>query len=187
MDQSIRVDPKLLVMLAVIALTACATAPEREPAARPGPAAEAKALAEAEASRPVPAGAFPPEVRAQLPKFACLSYTLPCGKVPTRQPVKQELAGPLNGDVARGTQIAMTRGKGNCIACHVLQGGVQPGTVGPDLSRYASFGRSDAETYALIYDMRWRNPDALMPPFGTNQVLTDQELRDVAAFMQSQK
>lgn len=129
---------------------------------------------------------MPPEVQA-LARWPCLSYTLPCGTIPTRPPVTQELAGPLNGNAGRGGKIALTRGKGNCIACHVLQGGEQPGTIGPDLSRYGTFGRSDAETYALVYDMRPRNPDTVMPPFGANQVLTDQELRDVAAFLQSQK
>jgi len=35
--------------------------------------------------------------------------------------------------------------------------------------------------------MRWRNPDTVMPPAGINQVLNDQELRDVIAFLQSSK
>ena len=40
-------------------------------------------------------------------------------------------------------------------------------------------GHTDAETYAAVYDMRTRIADTLMPPFGTNEILSDQELRDV--------
>jgi sulfur-oxidizing protein SoxX len=35
--------------------------------------------------------------------------------------------------------------------------------------------------------MRTVNPETLMPPFGTNEILTDQELRDVVAFLLSSK
>lgn len=128
-----------------------------------------------------------PAKAADFSDWPCLSSTLPCGKMPTRKPVKQDLAGPLNGDPARGKALANERSKGNCVACHLMQGAEQPGSRGPDLSNYGAWGRSDAETYALVYDMRSRNPDTVMPPAGTNQILTDQELRDVVAFLQSSK
>lgn len=120
-------------------------------------------------------------------EWPCMSYTLACGKVPTRKPVTQALVGPLNGDATRGQALANERSKGNCVACHLLKGAEQPGSKGPDLSTYGTWGRSDAEIYALVYDMRSRNPDTVMPPAGTNQILTDQELRDVVAFLQSSK
>ena len=68
-----------------------------------------------------------------------------------------------------------------------MPGGSQPGSRGPDLSHYGSSGRSEAETYAMVYDMRTINPETLMPPIGTNDILTDQELRDVVAFLLSSK
>ncbi len=119
--------------------------------------------------------------------FPCLGATLPCGRIATRAPVRKEPGGPLNGDAARGKLLAEGRNKGNCLACHAIKGGAQPGTRGPDLSRYAAAGRSDAETYALVYDMRARVPGTLMPPFGTNGILTDPELRDVVAYLQTLK
>ncbi len=119
--------------------------------------------------------------------FTCLSYTLPCGKVATRKPVKKALEGPLNGNAEKGRQIAQARDRGNCLACHVMPGGSQPGSRGPDLSHFGSSGRSEADAYTMVYDMRTVNPETLMPPFGTNEVLTDQELRDVVAFLLSSK
>lgn len=120
-------------------------------------------------------------------EWPCLSYTLACGQIPNRKPVKQALVGSLNGDPARGKVLANERSKGNCVACHRIKGAEQPGSKGPDLTAYGTWGRSDEETYALVYDMRWRNPDTVMPPAGTNQILNDQELRDVIAFLLSSK
>ena len=134
---------------------------------------------------------FAGPVLAQAPAdystFPCLSYTLPCGKLATRKPVQKALEGPLNGNAAKGRQIAQARDRGNCLACHVMPGGSQPGSRGPDLSHYGSSGRNEAETYAMVYDMRTINPETLMPPIGTNDILTDQELRDVVAFLLSSK
>ena len=130
------------------------------------------------------------QTAASSPDFSgwpCLSYTLACGQISTRKPVKQTLEGSLNGDPLRGKQLANDRSKGNCVACHLMKDAEQPGTKGPDLSIYGTWGRDDDEAYALVYDMRWRNPDTVMPPFGTNQILNDQELRDVIAFLRSSK
>lgn len=119
--------------------------------------------------------------------YPCLSYSLPCGKIATRKPENKVLEGALAGDPARGKTAATERNKGNCLACHRLADGDQPGTRGPDLSKYGALGRSDAETYAMIYDMRTRNPDTVMPPMGTNAILSDQEIRDVVAYLQASK
>lgn len=120
-------------------------------------------------------------------KFPCLSSSLSCGELAVREPQKKSLDGALNGDRARGKEVAFTKTRGNCLACHNMAGGTQPGSRGPDLRKYAELGRSDAETYAMVYDMRWRNPGTVMPPMGTNEILSDQEIRDVVAFLQSSK
>ncbi|CAG0973590.1 sulfur-oxidizing protein SoxX [Rhodocyclaceae bacterium] len=133
------------------------------------------------------AGSAGAQAPADYSAFPCLSYSLPCGKAATRKPVKKALEGPLNGNAGKGKQIAFARDRGNCLACHVMPGGSQPGSRGPDLSHYGSSGRSEAETYAMVYDMRTINPETLMPPIGTNDILTDQELRDVVAFLLSSK
>lgn len=133
------------------------------------------------------AGSAGAQAPADYSAFPCLSYSLPCGKAATRKPVKKALEGPLNGNAEKGKQIAQARDRGNCLACHVMPGGSQPGSRGPDLSRFGSSGRNEAEAYAMVFDMRTVNPETLMPPFGTNDILTDQELRDVVAFLLSSK
>lgn len=143
----------------------------------------ATAGAQGAAAPPAPPPQAPPDYSA----YPCLSYSLPCGKAATRRPVQKSLAGPLNGNPEKGRQIAQARDRGNCLACHVMPGGSQPGSRGPDLSHFGSTGRSAAEAYAMVWDMRTVNPETLMPPFGTNEILTDQELRDVVAFLLSSK
>jgi sulfur-oxidizing protein SoxX len=133
------------------------------------------------------AGSAGAQAPADYSAFPCLSYTLACGKAATRKPVKKALEGPLNGNAEKGKQIAQARDRGNCLACHVMPGGSQPGSRGPDLSHFGSSGRSGAEAYAMVYDMRTVTPETLMPPFGTNEILTDQDLRDVVAFLLSSK
>ncbi len=175
--------------LALAALAGCAQAPATvapsaaaaRSAAAPPVGAQPSANTEPPSARP---GASPAQGFAAFP---CLSYTLPCGKVATRKPVAKPLEGPLAGDAARGMRIAHARDKGNCLACHVMKGGTQPGSRGPDLSHYGSTGRSDAETFGAVYDMRTRIPDTLMPPFGTHGILDDQELRDVVAYLQASR
>jgi sulfur-oxidizing protein SoxX len=133
-------------------------------------------------------GAAAPQTQKAPPDysaFPCLSYTQPCGKVATRPPVSKALDGPLNGNAEKGKQLAQARNRGNCLACHVIPGGSQPGTRGLDLSHFGSSGRSDAEAYAMVWDMRTINPETLMPPFGTNEILNEQELRDVVAYLLS--
>ena len=133
------------------------------------------------------AGSAGAQAPADYSAFPCLSYSLPCGKAATRKPLKKALEGPLNGNAVKGKQIAQARDRGNCLACHVMPGGSQPGSRGPDLSRFGSSGRNEAEAYAMVFDMRTVNPETLMPPIGTNDILTDQELRDVVAFLLSSK
>lgn len=89
------------------------------------------------------------------------------------------------GDVEAGKEIAMDRGKGNCIACHMMPGGQSPGTIGPALiaiqARYPSFDK----LHAQIYDSTVANPMSAMPPFGRNRLLTEKELNDVTAYIWS--
>lgn len=126
----------------------------------------------------------------EVPKpmeFACLGDNRPCTNIPVRPPVAKTLTGALNGDPERGRQVAFARNKGNCLACHDMAGGTQTGTRGPDLTHYGATGRTDGDTFTMVYDMRVINPDTLMPPIGTNAILTEEEIRDVVAFLQASR
>ncbi len=121
-----------------------------------------------------------------LTKYPCLSYTEACGKMPPPPIEKVEWSGKM-GDVALGQTLAFTSSKGNCLACHTINGGSQGGTIGPSLLDYGSRGLPKVYTYQRIHDTRLYNPDAHMPIFGVTGVLNDEEIRHIMAFLYSLK
>ena len=85
---------------------------------------------------------------------------------------------------AEGQKIAFDRGKGNCLTCHDIKGGELPGTIGPQLKDLkASYDRN--ELIAIVTDETKRNPQTVMPPFGRNRILTEQEIDAVVDFLQT--
>ena len=86
--------------------------------------------------------------------------------------------------VAEGQKLAFDRGKGNCLVCHVMKGGENPGTLGPELSDIKSKYKRD-ELVAIVFDETKRNPQTVMPPFGRNRILTEKEINAIVDFLQT--
>ena len=103
----------------------------------------------------------------------------------TPRPRQVKLEGALKGDAERGRNLAMRRDKGYCVVCHQLPGENWPGTFGTSLLHYKLHRYADADLYQQIFDARVNNPNTAMPPYGTNHVLNDQEIRDLVAYLQS--
>jgi L-cysteine S-thiosulfotransferase len=85
---------------------------------------------------------------------------------------------------AEGQKLAFDRGKGNCLVCHVIKGGDNPGTLGPELSDLKSKYKRD-ELVAIVFDETKRNPLTVMPPFGRNRILTEKEINAIVDFLQT--
>jgi sulfur-oxidizing protein SoxA len=101
---------------------------------------------------------------------------------PPSAPVKVE---GIEGDVAKGVEISKRRG--SCMTCHVMgDKSDQSGNMGPDLSQVATY-RDDTWLYNYVNDPRVYNPVSAMPPWGTNKLLSEQEMKDVVAFMKTLK
>jgi sulfur-oxidizing protein SoxX len=80
---------------------------------------------------------------------------------------------------------------GNCYACHQLtKAEVSYGTIGPSLLGYGKVRKfSEADTraaYEKIYNAQASYPCSNMPRFGTNKVLTIDQIKDLAALVMSQ-
>lgn len=87
--------------------------------------------------------------------------------------------------VADGERLAFDRGKGNCLTCHVIKGGDLPGTIGPELKDLKTKYPDRSELTAIIFDETKRNPQTMMPPFGRNRILTEQEISAIVDFLQT--
>jgi len=86
---------------------------------------------------------------------------------------------------AEGQRIAFDRSKGNCLTCHDIKGGDLPGTIGPPLKDIKSKYPDRNELVAIVADETKRNPQTVMPPFGRNHILTEQEINAVVDFLQT--
>jgi L-cysteine S-thiosulfotransferase len=86
---------------------------------------------------------------------------------------------------AEGQKLAFDRGKGNCLTCHDIKGGDLPGTIGPQLKDIKSKYPDRNDLVAIVTDETKRNPQTVMPPFGRNRILTEQEIDAVVDFLQT--
>jgi sulfur-oxidizing protein SoxX len=96
-------------------------------------------------------------------------------------------AGPASAQsaAAEGQKLAFDRGKGNCLTCHEIKGGDLPGTIGPALKDIKSKYPDRKDLIAIVTDETRRNPQTVMPPFGRNRILTEQEINAVVDFLQT--
>ena len=76
---------------------------------------------------------------------------------------------------------------GNCYACHQLDPReVAYGTIGPSLTGYGARGQSDVVlqyTWTKLWDTHAYNTCSHMPRFGAQGILTEQQLKDVMAYL----
>lgn len=85
--------------------------------------------------------------------------------------------------VRSGRELAFARDKGNCLACHVIAGGEQAGTVGPPLLDMRARWPDPDALAARIADSTALNPATLMPPFGRHRILSAEEIAAIVAFL----
>lgn len=90
-----------------------------------------------------------------------------------------------SANVAEGQKLAFDRGKGNCLTCHDIKGGDLAGSIGPALVDIKSKYPDRNELVAIVSDETKRNPTTVMPPFGRNHILTEQEINAVVDFLQT--
>lgn len=89
--------------------------------------------------------------------------------------------------IKKGENIFMTKGLGNCLACHDIEGKKieGPGSMGPKLQYLSSWPKK--ELYKKIYDPYTTNPISAMPAFGKNGWLSHNEINALVAYLQTIK
>ena len=86
-------------------------------------------------------------------------------------------------DLEKGKELAFDRKKGNCLACHQIEGGSLAGNIGPPLvamkARFPDYDKLRAQ----IDDARKNNPNTIMIPFGPHAVMSANEINLVATYI----
>ena len=85
----------------------------------------------------------------------------------------------------QGKALAFSRTKGNCLACHYVEGGELTGNYGPPLIAMKMRYPDRDALREQIWDAAIKNPDTRMPPFGRNRILTEEEIDLVTDYIQS--
>ena len=103
-------------------------------------------------------------------------------KVAARAPIvllfllAQSVLASSDGPVTQGKTLAMDRGKGNCLACHMFDDGELPGNLGPPLLVMKVRFPDREALRQQICDATVRNSDSRMPPFCRHGILTVDEV-----------
>jgi sulfur-oxidizing protein SoxX len=87
--------------------------------------------------------------------------------------------------IEQGKKVAFDRKKGNCLACHMIEGGDLPGNVGPPLVAMKARFPDKSTLRAQIWDSTKNNPNSMMPPFGRHDILSESEIDKVVEFIYS--
>ena len=87
--------------------------------------------------------------------------------------------------LATGKDLSFQRSKGNCLACHIIEDGEDPGNVGPALVDIQAKYKSKDQLKAVIWDATQFNTNSSMPPFGKNKILSPEELDLVVDYIWS--
>ncbi len=87
--------------------------------------------------------------------------------------------------IEEGKKIAFDRKKGNCLACHQIEGGNLPGNIGPPLVAMKARFPDKSKLRSQVWDSTRNNPNSMMPPFGRHEILTEAEIDKVVEFVHS--
>ena len=106
----------------------------------------------------------------------CLIFILSACSLPSRKQHKQQ-------SLAAGKQLSFQSDKGNCLACHIIEDGEDPGNIGPALVDIQARFATKLQLKAIIWDATQFNSETSMPPFGKNKILSVEELELVVDYI----
>jgi sulfur-oxidizing protein SoxX len=85
--------------------------------------------------------------------------------------------------IAAGKALAFERGKGNCLACHRIEDGELPGTLGPPLFAMKLRFPDRGTLKQQVCDATIRWPASRMPPFCRHGILTEDEVELIVDYL----
>jgi len=104
------------------------------------------------------------------------------GSAPKGEVCKDKEKPPTEVAVQGGC-VAIDRKKGNCFACHAIEGRDGSGNIAPPLVAMKARFPDKAKLRAQVWDATAINPGSSMPPFGRHGILKEDEIDKVVEFL----
>ena len=114
--------------------------------------------------------------------FIASPAALAAGKVPNNE-ICDNKANPPQDPLVQGGCLVIDQKKGNCLACHRIEGGTIPGNIAPPLVAMQQRFPDKAKLRAQVWDATVANPRTSMPPFGKHKLLSEEEIDKVVDFL----
>ena len=114
--------------------------------------------------------------------FIASSVAVAAGKAPSNE-ICDNKASPPQDPLIQGGCIAIDQKKGNCLACHRIEGGNIPGNLAPPLVAMQQRFPDKAKLRAQVWDATVANPKTSMPPFGRHKLLSEEEIDKLVEFL----
>ena len=108
--------------------------------------------------------------------------SMAAGKAPSGKVCDNKDAPPQDA-VTQGGCLAIDNRKGNCLACHRIEGGNLPGNIAPPLISMKQRYPDKAKLRAQLWDSTVANPNTSMPPFGRHKILSEDEIDKIVEFV----
>jgi sulfur-oxidizing protein SoxX len=103
-------------------------------------------------------------------------------KLPTEKQCLDKNNPVAKDPITQGACAVVVRTKGNCAACHLIQG-LPSGNLAPALVGMKQRFPDKAKLRAQIDDATKVNPTSIMPPFGRHGILSKDEVDNVTEFV----
>lgn len=117
-----------------------------------------------------------------LAGFIASPAAIAAGQAPSNE-VCGDKANPPKDAITQGGCLAIDQKKGNCLACHRIEGGTIPGNIAPPLISMTQRFPDKAKLRVQVWDANVANPKTSMPPFGRHKILSEEEIDKVVAFL----
>ena len=104
------------------------------------------------------------------------------GKAPSGSVCGNKETPPADA-ITQGGCLSIDNKKGNCLACHRIEGGDLPGNIAPPLISMKARYPDKAKLRAQVWDSTVANPSTSMPPFGRHRILSEDEIDKIVEFL----
>lgn len=110
-------------------------------------------------------------------------YVLLAAMLATCVFILQPVVSANENAVEQGKKVAFDRQAGNCLSCHLVEGGEATGNLGPPLIAMKARFPDRQKLRDIIWDITTSRPETMMPPFGRYKIISEQDIDNIVEYL----